>query len=301
MSEVEPQALYYYRLTFHRADGSVLGCNSVELVPIGVTEAVDAGNNIQVEERELTAIQVGGAKYIFNPKTGMLVSASQDDRPVVQGIEPIIWHRLDISDQSIIGKKKLSELPDMSRSIPTIRAWKVDKNSRKASIHAEVDYQIDESNHFSVSYTYTVDCQGVLHVNYQLTPHVQTPYLPLVGMNVQTVGAERLRWLGLGPHDAYPNKRSAGVLGLWEGKIDSPVAAGMKEVKRIECIGRETRLYINTEGYMEHCSDKPDCISILTNVLGRPEKGRKSDKAIQQLSTSDGKVFAGNFQIQMVP
>ena len=301
LGEVESQAIYYYRLTFHRPDGSVLGCNSVELVTEGMAEAVDAGQDIQVEEEELTAIRVGQAKYVFSPKTGMLVSASQQEHPVVQDIEPVIWHRLDISDRSIIGKKNLPGLPDMTHFTPTVRTWKVDKNNREVTIRTEVDYQIDASNRFSVSYTYTVDRQGVLSVNYQLEPHVQVPYLPLVGMKVQTVGAETLHWLGLGPHDAYPNKRSAGVLGLWGGRIDSPEAAGMKEVKRIECVGRETRLHITTEGYMEHRADKPDCLSVLTDVLGRPEKGRKSDPAIQQLSTSGGRVFAGNFRIQMIP
>ena len=60
---------------------------------------------------------------------------------------------------------------------------------------------------------------GVLRVSYSVRPRVEMPWLPEIGMELETAaGLDNLRWLGLGPLDAYPNEKSAPILGVYPAR-----------------------------------------------------------------------------------
>ena len=49
----------------------------------------------------------------------------------------------------------------------------------------------------------------------------------------------QIRWLGLGPYDAYPNKQSAPILGVWGGVAGSKDVTGNKATRWIERFGNQ--------------------------------------------------------------
>ena len=303
LKEVMTDETCYFWLTFVNKEGEIINRNSVELCPETRIQAKpESQQEISVEQDKQVTIQVGDIRYVFDPSTGMLVSGVKDGQELVRDIRPVIWHPLDRSDISIIGKQTVRSLPDMNRYTATVKTWKVEQNASDVTIRTEVNYIIDKNNHFDITYSYTINQQGKLSVHYKLTPSVQAAFLPIVGMNIRTVPVlEQLHWLGLGPYDAYPNKQSATILGIWGGTSGSKDVTGMKAIRRIEWTGKEGGIRISGENYMEQKASDPNCISVLSEVLGRPEKGRKSDNAIQRLHLTKGKTFVGLFSLELLP
>jgi beta-galactosidase len=106
---------------------------------------------------------------------------------------------------------------------------------------------------------------------------------------------DNLRWLGLGPLDAYPNERTAPILGVYAGRADSETAKGMKATRWAELTsgqGSGFRVdgapYIRLEGRN---------LRVLTSVVGRSEKGRRPEAPEYRLDTGSSAVFQGGFSL----
>jgi beta-galactosidase len=108
-----------------------------------------------------------------------------------------------------------------------------------------------------------------------------------------------IRWLGLGPWDAWPNKRSAPILGVWGGTAGSEAVVGKKATRWIERSGAEGGVRIWNDGYLGHKAASPEVIDILSEVLSRPEKGRAPDDSFPLLPTGTGEPLIGEFSINL--
>ena len=114
---------------------------------------------------------------------------------------------------------------------------------------------------------------------YQILTKVAVPWLPIVGMSMQSVsGLDQVHWLGLGPYDAYPNKQAAPILGVWGGTAGSPDVTGIKAMRWMERSGSEGTIHVSNSGYMENDAMCPERTYILSGVFGRPEKGRRAEE-----------------------
>lgn len=84
--------------------------------------------------------------------------------------------------------------------------------------------EADSTNQTSVrNRSRNLDVGGRLDVNYEILTDVAIPQVPIVGMTIKTAPElKELHWLGLGPYDAYPNKKAAPILGVWGGEAGSP-------------------------------------------------------------------------------
>ena len=112
------------------------------------------------------------------------------------------------------------DLPDLNQYHTVVHSWKVTPSADEVRIEAEADYIVDAKDHFAVSYKYLIHQNGVLSVHYVVHPQVQARWLPFVGMALNTATVmNHVRWLGLGPLDAYPNEKAAAILGLWSEDV----------------------------------------------------------------------------------
>lgn len=300
LAKVKHDEICYVRMAFVNRDGEEINLRSVELCPQLKMErdTIPAGN-ISVEDGTRTTVKAEDVQYVFDTQTGQLVSAQKHGKNLIRNIRPVIWHQLDRSDVSIIGKKLIQTLPDFTHYVSSVKSWRVERWKNSVSICTEAEHVINEENRFTVAYHYEIDAKGNLTVRYKLEPNLKVPFLPVIGMRVQAVsGLEEIHWLGLGPYDAYPNKKFAAQLGFWGGKAGSNKVTGIKSVRRIEWAGNGS-IRIYGDNYMEHDASSPDCINVLSEVLGRPEKGRKADEAISRLQLSEGKTFIGQFYIEL--
>lgn len=216
---------------------------------------------------------------IANCKTGLAVDPSTG---LPKGIRPTIWHRLNDGDE-IIKNRKFDGNADPEKYTCKVLSIKTEGNVTRSS----VAYKIDDNNGFEASYVCTNSEKG-LSIDYSITPNLQTNYVPIVGLAFKMSSARSLkRWYGLGPDEAYPNKKAAEILGLWD-------ARNMSGTRAMQWVDFDNvRVY--SDGYLDRDGVDSQEIRVLSNVLGRSEKGRLNDKRYQ-LPT--GRTYSGSVIVQ---
>jgi beta-galactosidase len=302
IKSVEPGVAYYAHLAFLRADGSEIVERAVELLADGPAPepARSVPSQVRVRKGKTVAVTAGSASYEFDPATAQLISASAGTAKVVSGSRFTIWRPLGANDV-LTQRMQPDAVPDLNKYSVAVKSWKVTEEASGVRIDAEAEHTVNEKNSFSVAYTYRVGRDGVLRAEYTVRPHVEFPWLPEIGMEFETAaGLDNLRWLGLGPLDAYPNERTAPILGVYAGRADSETAKGMKATRWAELTsgqGSGFRVdgapYIRLEGRN---------LRVLTSVVGRSEKGRRPEAPEYRLDTGSSAVFEGGFSlIPMAP
>ena len=292
--ESEPGARYYAWLTFTSADGYEIGTSSVELIPSDAKDAVYAsrGDITSSKDGKKVILALGNVRYVFDKTKGLLLYVEKDGKKVVSDMRPALWHSLDRGDISVIGKKNVQKCPDLSKFTSQAKSWKVDVNGSKAVIKADVKHVANDENTFDAAYTYILTDDGRMTVRYELLPEFLVPSVPVAGMrmNLADDSVSDVNWFGQGDCDIYPNKKASGVLGWWTLSEDAEKKTlGMKAYRTIEC---GDMLAVDGEGYFE-CDGRFDVLSVYSDVLGRPEKGRKPLDVPQLLTGSEP--FVGSF------
>jgi beta-galactosidase len=304
LTAVRAGKTYYAWLIFSDAAGNEINRKAVELLPRGVRPVKERSPaaKLTVIKTEGVTVKAGEVSYRFNPESGQLAEAALAGKPLISDLRPTIWRMPDMHETSVIGKVNLRGAADLSRYTPSVLAWDVQETAASVVITAKVNYLIDSSNRFTADYRYTIGTDGNLDVHYEILPKVAIPAVPLVGMIVRTAPGlgDDLRYLGLGPYNAYPNKRSAPILGVWRDTSARVENTGTKAMRWVEAAGPAGVVRIRNKGYLEHNASKAETISILSGILGRPEKGRKPDEPVPQLRTDTGKPFSGEFSIVLL-
>lgn len=298
---VRPERTYYVWFIFTDEKGTEITRRAVELCP--QTEqpiSVPVCRELLVTEADQVTIEAGDVRYVFSPKNGQLVSAELKGKQLIKDLYPAIWRKLNQGETSGFGKENLRKAVDLTHYTSSVTAWKVEKTPTNAVIRTTVDYRVDQENRFTVTYRYSIGVDGRLNVYYQILTKVAVPWLPIVGMSMQSVsGLDQVHWLGLGPYDAYPNKQAAPILGVWGGTAGSPDVTGIKAMRWMERSGSEGTIHVSNSGYMENDTMCPERTYILSGVFGRPEKGRRAEESVPQLRTDTGKPFVGEFSIML--
>ena len=225
-------------------------------------------------------IQVKADKTVFdfNHQTGLLSWITKDGKKTIDGLRPTIWHRLNEGDQ-IIKNCDFKKGVDPETFTAEVGSMEVSEQGKTIVIRSSVAYRIDENNTFTADYVSTIDELGRLTIDYTIRPQVQMTYLPVVGMAVKmTTPNDMQQWLGLGPDDAYPNKKAGCILGVW----DAHQMTGTHQARWLmlrNTSGQQTRIMAN--GYIDRDKESSKEVRILSQVLGRAEKGRLNDKNYQ--------------------
>jgi beta-galactosidase len=302
IKSVEPGVAYYAHLAFLRADGSQIVERAVELLADGPAPepARSVPAQVRVRNGKTVAVTAGSASYEFDPATARLISASAGTAKVVSGSRFTIWRPLGANDV-LTQRTPANAVPDLNQYSVAVKSWKVTTEDSGVRIDAEAEHTVNEKNSFSVAYTYRVGRDGVLRVEYTVRPRVEFPWLPEIGMEFETAaGLDNLRWLGLGPLDAYPNERTAPIFGVYAGRTDSETAKGTKATRWAELTsGQGSGLRVEGAPYVRLEGRN---LRVLTSVVGRSEKGRRPEAPEYRLDTGSSAVFQGGFSlIPMAP
>ena len=302
IKSVQPGVAYYAHLAFLRADGSEIVERAVELLADGPAPeaARPVLSQVRVRNGKSVAVTAGSASYEFDPATARLISASAGTAKLISSSRFTIWRPLGPNDVLTM-RMQPDAMPDLNKYSVAVKGWKVTEEDAGVRIDAEAEHTVNQKNSFSVAYTYRIGRDGVLRVEYTVRPHVEFPWLPEIGMEFETAaGLDNLRWLGLGPLDAYPNERTAPILGVYAGRTDSETAKGTKATRWAELTSGqgsgfrvEGAPYIRLEGRN---------LRVLPSVVGRSEKGRRPEAPEYRLDTDSSAVFQGRFSlIPMAP
>jgi beta-galactosidase len=294
---VAPGVAYYAHLAFLRADGSEIVERAVELQANGPAPVPPPSPQYPVRVRNAKTVLVaaGPASYEFDPATAQLISASVGTAKLLSGSRFTIWRPLGPNDVLNL-RTPAASVADLNKYAVSVKSWKVSEEASGIRVDAEAEHTVNEKNSFSVTYAYRIGHDGVMRVNYTVRPRVEFAWLPEIGMEFETTaGLDNLRWLGLGPLDAYPNEKTASILGVYAGRTDSETAKGMKAIRWAELTSAqgsgfrvEGAPYIRLEGHN---------LRVLPSVTGRSEKGRRPEAAEYRLDTGPSAVFQGSFSV----
>jgi beta-galactosidase len=302
---VRPGATYYAWFTFRRADGSEITRRTVELAHVGPAPATSTTEApVTVDQGAQVVVRSGQASYVFDPASGQLASATLDGKPALAAMRPAVWRKLNPSETVQLKAGQADRLADLDTAQGRAANWKVTPGAGHVSISAKVDYTVDAANRYSVDYTYVIRGDGRLTVRYAVTPAVQAPWLPFVGMELTApTKLQHLRWLGLGPLDAAPNMRTASILGVWSGDFGTPAITGVKAIRWAELTAGNSRFRVTQDGYIDTATGDGNSLRVLSSVVGKGSKGRRPEAPSPLLDTAVGKdgppTYTGEFSIEL--
>ena len=302
IGSVRPGATYYAWFTFDRADGSEITKRSVELAP-QLPEPQPVGQQTQpqtVTQGKEVIVKAGDATYAFNPQSAQIASASFKGVPVMTGAQITIWRPMNSTEQVIVNAEGgAKDLPDLNAYHTVVHSWKVTQSGGEVRIEASADHIVDAHNHFAASYIYVVRGDGTLTVHYGVQPQVQARWLPFIGMTLRTAPEmQHVRWLGLGPLDAYPNEKAAAILGVWSEDLGSAHANEVKSTRWTELTGKSgTEIRLEGSPYIR--LDGGTTVQALSAVAGRPSKRNRAEEPEQRLDVTDHAAFVGEFKLSL--
>ena len=221
------------------------------------------------------------------------INGLYDPLAVLSDIRPVIWHTPDRMEGLLYSWGKQEPFDDRSFDDMHVEILASEDRSTPSQekYYSKARYTIDADNRFDYEMEYTITPTQI-HVDYTITLDVQIGWLPCYGVAYRPRGMKGLRYVGLGPQDAWPNKRSAPTFGLWTYD-----GGGVKAARTVLIDLWQGTMRVDGVQYVEIDPAHPDEVLLLGEVLSRPEKGRKAVDPFPQLRTSEDAPFTGSFTI----
>jgi beta-galactosidase len=303
IDRIRPGATYYAWFTFNRTDGSEITKRTVELIPQpGIAaQAVQTIRELKVTQGKDVVVTAGDSAFTFDPNSAQLVAASLKGKSVMNGAKLTIWRAMNSTEEIIVNAEGgPKDLPDLNNYHTVVHSWKITPSADEVRIYADADHIVGAKDHISVSYTYVIHQDGVLSVHYVVHPRVQARWLPLVGMALHTTpDMSHVRWLGLGPLDAYPNEKAAAILGLWSEDLPKSDATEVKSSRWAE-LTQTSGVGLHVEGSPYIRLGDASGFEVLSAVAGRPSKRNRAEFPEQRLDVNDQSSFVGEFNLTLV-
>jgi beta-galactosidase len=233
---------------------------------------------------------------------------------VVQGLRPTIWRPLTPNEQYIYTRRSIDpkKFPDLDNYTTAVKRW----DARPGRIEAETAHRVDDRNSFTVRWTYTPLAGGALEIAWTISPQIEAPWVPETGIEIAGAGLDNLRWLGLGPLDAYPNLKAAAQFGLW--RLDKPESTGAKADVRWAEWTSANGAGLRLEGHRVHGLapgpgkerrlrplrpylrlPAPGRLRALSAVEGRPAaKFQRAERSEDRLDAAPGTVLTGSVTLR---
>lgn len=264
----------YFRLTFKKGDAEIAS-RTVELKNGDESPVPRSGSVPVIEEaNDAITVSVGDRRYLFSRQSGLPMGIFHGRKKMIDGVRPTVWHKLNDGDL-IIKNRSFKDGANPTQYIVSVNDMKTVAQGDSVIVRSDITCRINEDNHIHAVCTFTINKLGVLHIAYSLTPVMQTNYLPIIGMAVNYPEEVKVkRWLGLGPGNTYPNKKAGALLGVW----DDSCLSGTHAARWVEMGCGKSIARISRCGYMDWNEETPSEIRILSQVLGRSEKGRLNDE-----------------------
>ena len=304
LTKVEPGVAYYAQVSFRHSDGAEITERSVELIPTGpVLPNKKTKAPVEVHKGSTVTVTAGRALYEFDAKTGALTAIKFGGRPLITSCLPTIWRAPNSEELAIYRRTghMVGDLPDLDHFSTRVKSWRVTQEGGEAVIDATAEHRVDERNSFTADYQYRVSGDGSLYVRYSIRPTIQAPWIPEAGMVLAgRADLATLRWLGLGPLDAYPNLNMAAIFGVWTGQAGAETAQGTKAgVRWAELLdSAKTGFRVAGSDYVR--LESPGRVRVLSAVEGRPSKFRRPDPPTCRLDLAPDTVIRGGFVLTPV-
>ncbi|MDU1873408.1 beta-galactosidase [Citrobacter sp.] len=189
--------------------------NSAPQLTVSESAFIAAVNNKrwQFDRRSglLTQYWIGDAAQLLTPLTDQFTRAPLDNDIGVSEstrIDPNAW----VERWKAAGHYQVEA---------TLLDCAADTLSKAVLITTEHAWQYQGETLFVSRKSYRIDGNGEMQITVDVDVASGTPYPARIGLSCQLVQvAERVNWLGLGPHENYPDRLSAACFDRWDLSLD---------------------------------------------------------------------------------
>ena len=182
--------------------------------------AIGAGANLSLRENDASVTISGtGFSAVFDKHSGTLNSYRIGAREtIVEGPKLNIFRAFvdnDVWFQKLFWESGLGGLTHITRRFAT---EEIAENAIRVTIDQEVrGFKGTGFNHRAI---YTVLGNGAIVMDNDFVPFGTLPPLPKLGLILTTASSfDNFTWLGRGPFESYPDRKSAVDFGLYSGKV----------------------------------------------------------------------------------
>jgi beta-galactosidase len=184
------------------------------------------------ENKETISIQVAGLTLIFDRQTGLIKSWLQDNQSIIAS--PLVdnFYRAPLDND--IGVSEVDNLDPNAWEARWLNAgigkWQrscrqinADASNEDVRITCVFDYVYESELCAQTQWTYTVNNSGAVKVDIDVRLNEKLPPLPRVGISLAIVKQDnvQVKWLGLGPFENYPDRKSAARIGQFNLSLDA--------------------------------------------------------------------------------
>jgi beta-galactosidase len=184
------------------------------------------------ENKETISIQVAGLTLIFDRQTGLIKSWLQDNQSIIAS--PLVdnFYRAPLDND--IGVSEVDNLDPNAWEARWLNAgigkWQrscrqinADASNEDVRITCVFDYAYESKLCAQTQWTYTVHNSGAVKVDIDVQLNEKLPPLPRVGISLAIAKQDnvQVKWLGLGPFENYPDRKSAARIGQFNLGLDA--------------------------------------------------------------------------------
>ena len=160
-------------------------------------------------------------EFVFNRDTGILEQLTQNKKLVLsgKGLALNVYRALTDNDSWLRGSFAASGLANLTATAETF-SYKSSPDGSTMTITVKAKWMGDKGNGFDQTALYTLLRDGTVLVDWKLDPIGSVPSLPRLGARLSAPAAySNFTWLGRGPSESYPDRKSAMDIGLWSGAV----------------------------------------------------------------------------------
>ena len=166
-------------------------------------------------------------EFVFNRDTGILERLTQNKKLVLtgRGLTLNAYRALTDNDGWLRGGFQDAGLASLTPSADSF-VYKSSADGGTMTVTIKSKWIGTKGNGFSQTALYTLLRNGTILVDWKIDPIGSLPSLPRLGARFSTpTGFSNFTWLGHGPSESYPDRKSAMDVGFWSGTVKDQYVA----------------------------------------------------------------------------
>ena len=182
-------------------------------------DAVKVGGALKVEENaQQVSVKGDGFAFAVSKQSGAVTELSYNEKPIIVTGDKVPFGNLTFNGYRSISNDRKGNL----RS--TIESPKVTAEGAEDAIIINVKYNVkagrDGQTSVPVETTYTIYNDGSIGVksNFGNESNQDFSRLGLIAALDPRLG--NVQWLGRGPHENYPDRKTSAFVGVWDGTVN---------------------------------------------------------------------------------
>ena len=219
--------------------------------------------HLDVSESNFTVV-VNNTRWQFDRQSGLLTQYWISDE--AQLVSPLIDQFTRAPLDNDIGVSESTRIDPNAwverwkaaghyQAEPTLLHCAADTLSSAALIATEHAWQYQGETLFISRKSYRIDGNGEMQVTVDVDVASSTPHPARIGLSCQLAQvAERVNWLGLGPHENYPDRLGAACFDRWDLSLDECTPRMFSRAKTVCAAVRANCTTVRTSGAETSCS-----------------------------------------------